>query len=257
MAEALARAGGATVADPAYIDGGPMMGKLVTDLSQPVTKTTGGLLVFPADHILIKRRTSSMEQVLRIAKTTCDQCALCTEMCPRHFIGHELPPHLIVRAVNNGDIDQRSVLLSALTCSECAICEAYACPCDISPMRINMALKAKFREAGARYEEPLRDADEMAEHRLIPTPRLVSRIAVGRYVLDAPLAEDDWQPACVTLPLRQHIGAPATPVVNAGDIVRRGQPIARMEGKAMGADIHASIDGRITTVTGEAITIRA
>jgi hypothetical protein len=25
---------------------------------------------------------------------------LCTDLCPRHLIGHELSPHLLVRAVN-------------------------------------------------------------------------------------------------------------------------------------------------------------
>ena len=38
-----------------------MMGKLVASLDDPVTKTTGGLLVLPADHILIQRRTASAQ----------------------------------------------------------------------------------------------------------------------------------------------------------------------------------------------------
>ncbi|RJF92055.1 4Fe-4S dicluster domain-containing protein [Noviherbaspirillum saxi] len=255
MTEVLAMAGGVTIDNPAYLDGGPMMGKLVNDINQPVTKTTGGLLVFPADHILIRRRTTSMEHILKVAKSTCDQCGLCTEMCPRHFIGHELPPSLIVRAVNYGDVNRPSVLLSALTCSECAICEAYACPVDISPMRLNMALKSQFRAEGSRYVGELNDADPMAEHRLIPSPRLVTRIAVGQYVMDAPLEEDGWRPTSVVLPLRQHIGAPATPVVRPGDRVHRGQLIADMEEGALGVPIHASIEGEVTAVTSQTITI--
>ena len=54
--EVLALAGGSTVHPAAYIDGGPMMGKLVTSLDAPVTKTTGGLIVLPEAHILIRRR---------------------------------------------------------------------------------------------------------------------------------------------------------------------------------------------------------
>jgi Na+-translocating ferredoxin:NAD+ oxidoreductase RnfC subunit len=34
----------ATVDDPGFINGGPMMGGLITSLDNPVTKTTGGLL---------------------------------------------------------------------------------------------------------------------------------------------------------------------------------------------------------------------
>ncbi len=40
---------------------------------------------------------------------------------PRHLIGHELP-HLLVRAVNYRRRPP-SLLLSALTCSECNVCE--------------------------------------------------------------------------------------------------------------------------------------
>ncbi|MDF2569650.1 MAG: putative NADH:ubiquinone oxidoreductase, subunit RnfC [Sporomusa sp.] len=54
MAEVLALAGGVSCEPAAYIDGGPMMGKVITDLSNPVTKTTGGLIALPADHLLIK-----------------------------------------------------------------------------------------------------------------------------------------------------------------------------------------------------------
>ena len=51
-----------------------------------------------------------------------------------------------------------------------------------------------------------------------------------------------------------HIGGPDTPVVAAGEHVARGQLIAQPNG--MGANIHASIDGTVTQVTGEFIEIR-
>ena len=38
-------AGGALISDYAIIDGGPMMGRMLADPEQPVTKTTKGLLV--------------------------------------------------------------------------------------------------------------------------------------------------------------------------------------------------------------------
>lgn len=128
-----------------------MMGKLIESLSETVTKTTGGIIALPADHILIKRHKEPKQVSLRIAKTTCEQCCLCTELCPRHIIGHELPPHLIVRAVNCSDVAKPSVL-SALTCSECTICTAWSCPVDISPWKLNQMLKKQFREeGGAKY----------------------------------------------------------------------------------------------------------
>jgi electron transport complex protein RnfC len=37
-------------------------------------------------------------------------------------------------------------------------------------------------------------------------------------------------PRSVVLPLNQHLGAPARPVVNKGDVVKTGQLIARGDG---------------------------
>ncbi|HBN7149009.1 TPA: SLBB domain-containing protein, partial [Escherichia coli] len=100
LREVLALAGGATVDAPGFINGGPMMGSLITSLDTPVSKTTGGLLVLPNSHSLIQRRLQNDRSVLAVAKTVCEQCRLCTDLCPRHLIGHELAPHLLVRAVN-------------------------------------------------------------------------------------------------------------------------------------------------------------
>lgn len=257
MAEVLALAGGATCRQPAYIDGGPMMGKVMTDLAGPVTKTTGGLIVLPADHMLIKSKQQSVKSVLQIAKTVCEQCCYCTELCPRHIIGHELPPHLIVRCVNYNSVGNPQILRSALTCSECGVCEAYSCPVGISPMRVNMALKEEFRAQNLRYQGELGQADPMAEHRLIPSARLVSRLNLQPwYPPAAPLQPAVYQPQQVTIPLRQHIGAPSVPVVKAGDAVTTGQLIAELPAGALGAPVHASITGIVTQVSAQAITIR-
>jgi len=257
LAEVLAMAGGATVADAAYLDGGPMMGKLVTSLAAPVTKTTGGLIVLPAKHILIERRTRSERSIVEMARTVCEQCLLCTELCPRHIIGHELPPHLIVRSVNYKNFGNPSTLLSALTCSECAVCEAWACPVDISPMRLNQMLKVQLRRDNVRYTGPLNPADPMAEHRLVPVSRLFSKLAIGEYNRKAPLEEVDYRPSRVVLPLRQHVGAPAKPCVGVGETVRAGQCIAEIPAEALGARIHASIDGRVESIDEHAITLSA
>lgn len=51
----------------------------------------------------------------------------------------------------------------------------------------------------------------------------------------------------VLLPVSQHIGAPATPVVAVGDEVRRGQLIAAAEG-AVSSPIYASISGKVSAI---------
>jgi len=63
-------------------------------------------------------------------------------------------------------------------------------------------------------------------------------------------------PAEVTLPLLQQVGSPARPVVAAGAQVRRGEVIARPALGAMGALVHASIDGSCQ-LFGDRIVIRA
>ena len=56
--------------------------------------------------------------------------------------------------------------------------------------------------------------------------------------------------------LKQHVGVPATPVVKTGDAVKKGQLVAEIPAGALGARVHASIDGIVAQVTGEAIEIR-
>jgi len=255
LREVLALAGGATVDDAGYINGGPMMGALLTSLDTPVTKTTGGLLVLPKSHPLIQRRMQDDRTVLSIARTVCEQCRLCTDLCPRHLLGHELSPHLLVRAMNYQSIATPQTVLSALTCSECNVCESVACPVGISPMRVNRLLKNELRQHGARYQGPLRDADEMARYRLIPVKRLISKLALSEWYQDAPFTELRTEPTQVQLPLRQHIGAAAVPCVQPGETVLRGQQIATIPDGALGAPVHASIDGTVASITEQTITL--
>lgn len=255
LRDVLALAGGATVDDPGLINGGPMMGSLVTSLDSPVTKTTGGLLVLPKNHSLIQRRMQDERTVLSVARTVCEQCRLCTDLCPRHLIGHELSPHLLVRAVNYQQAATPQLLLSALTCSECNVCESVACPVGISPMRINRMLKRELRAQNLRYEGPLNPADEMAKYRLVPVKRLITKLGLSDWYHDAPLTDVAPSTDKTTLLLRQHIGASAVPCVQKGERVVRGQCVADMPSGALGAPVHASIDGIVSDITEHAITV--
>ena len=255
LREVLALAGGATVDDPGFINGGPMMGGLITSLDTPVSKTTGGLLVLPKSHALIQRRMQDERTVLSVAKTVCEQCRLCTDLCPRHLIGHELSPHLLVRAVNYQQTATPQLLLTALTCSECNVCESVACPVGISPMRINRMLKRELRALNHRYEGPLNPEDEMAKYRLIPVKRLITKLGLSDWYHDAPLTETDYPTDKTTLLLRQHIGASAIPCVQQGENVVRGQCVADVPSGALAAPVHASIDGIVSEITEQSITV--
>lgn len=54
-------------------------------------------------------------------------------------------------------------------------------------------------------------------------------------------------PTQVVLPLDQHTGAPATPVVHVGDRVLRGQPIGQPQGE-ISAWLHATVTGRVSAI---------
>ncbi|MEA5007690.1 proline reductase-associated electron transfer protein PrdC [Clostridium tyrobutyricum] len=49
--------------------------------------------------------------------------------------------------------------------------------------------------------------------------------------------------------MKQHIGAPSDPLVKQGDLVKRGQLIARKAPGVMGINIHSSVNGKVTCVT--------
>ncbi|MGL5514043.1 MAG: SLBB domain-containing protein, partial [Sporomusa sp.] len=57
ISELIQLAGGALEPRCAIINGGPMMGRLTND-SQPVTKTTGGIIVLPPDHSLVASKST-------------------------------------------------------------------------------------------------------------------------------------------------------------------------------------------------------
>ncbi len=54
-------------------------------------------------------------------------------------------------------------------------------------------------------------------------------------------------PESVVIPVRQHIGAPCTPLVAKGDVVKTGQVIAVSEGM-VSSPVHATLSGMVTDV---------
>lgn len=56
------------------------------------------------------------------------------------------------------------------------------------------------------------------------------------------------EPARVTLPVHQHLGAPAEVCVQVGDGVKQGEVIAKAKG-FVSASVHASIAGKVTAIT--------
>ena len=250
-------AGGPTISDFGIVMGGPMMGKVLAGGSEPVTKTTSGLIVLPVNHNVIRDKSRSLNQMRFIAKSACTQCSRCTDLCPRYLIGHALEPHRIMRhlAYNPGMAGE--VLEDALICSECGVCEKFACPMMLSPREINAAVKQKLLKEGVKREAK-RDTYQVSlfnDTRKIPLKRLMERLELTRYDSHLPFYEEEIQVDKVSIPLQQHLGQPALPVVKGGDRVKKGDLIGEIPEGALGARVHASIDGTVEKV-GDSIVIK-
>ncbi|MBU4310411.1 4Fe-4S dicluster domain-containing protein [bacterium] len=243
--------------DFSILDGGPMMGKLIEDLDSPVMKTTTGLIVLPKDHQVIMNKTLEMRKILR-RTMLCMQCTDCTELCPRYLIGHSLKPHKIMRHVGYEMRKELNDITAAFLCSECGLCNLYACPFGLSPLRVNQEIKKELTEAKVKnpHKGVPEEAHPMIEYRRVPTERIISRIGVEEYNLDAPLEKREYRTNFVRIPLSQHVGERSIPIVKLNDKVKVGDLIADIPRGALGARIHASIEGKITDI-GDCITIEA
>ncbi len=255
-------AGGATVTPFAALLGGPMMGEVLTpeELEERgVTKTDAGLIVLPADHYLITVKNAPITKKVKDTMAACIRCNLCTEVCPRNLLGHALDPAKIMRTIAWGNTERTDVLTGAYLCCECGACTHYGCVMGLDPCKMNIELKAKLAEAGVENPHH-RDGAELEVHpyrelRKLPLVRLKGRIGILQYDRAAPLQPPLVDIRTVRIPLQQHIGAPAQPTVRRGDRVAEGDMIGRIPEGALGAPIHASIDGTITAVTADAIVI--
>jgi len=261
VAAAVDLAGGPLTADFRVIEGGPMTGVLLSQEEVKTgravcKKTTTGLIVLPADHWLVRQYNVKLGRILQRAQSACCQCRLCTDLCPRYLLGHEIHPHLVLNAVNHGHAANTAAITEAFLCCDCGVCELYACPVELSPRRVYRALKEELGRRGAGNPHRRRVEPRQAlGGRHIPVDHLVTRLGLDEYVVRAPWSEVEFSPRRVSIPLKQHVGVPAKPLVQAGQRVEKGQVIAVPPPDKLGAAVHASIPGRVTEVTKTEIVI--
>ena len=84
--------------------------------------------------------------------------------------------------------------------------------------------------------------------------QLIQRLGIEEYDRPTPFQNIDCRPAIVNIPVSQHIGTPAQPVVSVGQSVTRGELIADVSGEQLGARLHASISGAVRSI-GSTIVI--
>ncbi len=262
LAVCLDMAGGSTIPNPAFVVGGAMMGFLTDNLALPVTKTTGGLIVLPSDHFIVQRKSWDWEKTLRVGRSACDQCSKCTELCPRYLLGHPIEPAKSMRSLGF-NISAEANVAGAQFCSECNLCSYCSCPEGLDPRGVNAQNKRRILSEGKRWTNPPfipERAERLMSFRATPTDRLMQRIGLTSFVNKGPLLQQIPDISEVVIMLKQHVGAPAIPVVTINDQVKKGQTIAVRpvkDGKpALGVDQHASISGTVVEITEKSIRIK-
>ena len=254
LAQCVAAAGGPTVEPANYVVGGVMMGYLEDNHDALVDKTTGGVIVLPDDHVVVRKRRQDWKQIARIGRSACDQCSFCTELCPRWLLGHPIEPHRAMRSLEFNLVGEANVIGTSFCC-ECNLCSLYSCPEDLDPKNVCTQNKRRLAAEKQRWEDPPFDAGRANRHmmnRKAPTSRLMQKLGLTQFRNVGPLRQELLAASVVGIKLKQHLGAPCEPVVQFGDRVSQGQVVGRppvVDGKpALGAPVHASIDGTVTRI---------
>ena len=250
----LLEAAGGTAEPCRYIIGGPCMGRVTDDPDVPVTKTTGGFLAFPVDHPLWKLREETLN--MQLIRSVCCQCSMCTQMCPRNALGLNVQPHKAMRTIAQGT-DLLGDANGVFSCCNCGVCTYYACNFGLKPSQAMQQMKAMLAQKGVKpRKEVYTRADRSIDDKKLPVKRLIARMGLERYDVDAPLSEKLLPTGQVRIMLRMGVGAPSVPVVGGGDNVRKNTLIADIAPGKLGVKMHASISGTVTAVTDGYIEIR-
>lgn len=105
-------AGGLPEGDVKILNGGPMMGRAVVELSAPLLKGCSGITII------------SGREAVRRKEGTCIKCAKCVAACPMG-----LEPYLLAKLAQNKMWD-RAEEHNTVECIECGCC-SYTCPSNL------------------------------------------------------------------------------------------------------------------------------
>lgn len=248
--------GGMTRKDVKIVNGGPMTGTLATKYDV-VNKNTNGILILPeTNQVILKKEAQTQISVMR-AKSTCCQCRSCTDLCPRNLLGQPVNPSEFMKAVATGKVTDVPVLLDAMYCVSCGICEMYACPQGLNPRLLITEFKDNMRKQGVKITpvENLEPVNPYREYRKVPMSRLKRRLGLTKYDVDAPLVDIKVKPARVKIMLSQHIGAPSKLNIEAGKEIKVGDLIGAIQENALCVPVHSSVEGKVLEANDKFVII--
>lgn len=238
------------------IAGGPMMGPLMTDLGGYISKKDKGFIILKKDHPLIQKKSCSMDAAKRVNRASCEQCRLCTDLCPRYLLGHDMQPHKLMR-IGGYRIDDPIGQTNALLCCQCNLCEYFACPAGLHPRLNNLRFRNEVTAQKLRFERKTETYQTRAarDYRKVPSKRLIARLGLTEFDCKAPMTDTDLDVKNVHIALGQCVGAPCEPIVAVGDQVEAGQMIGKIQDGKLGAPVHASISGKVLSIADGYIEI--
>ncbi len=255
LKDAVKMAGGEISADCEYLSGGAMTGNPASK-NDVVTKTTNAVLVLPKNHpVILKKKSNSKVNIYR-AMSSCCQCRMCTDLCSRHLLGYPIEPHAFMRAVSKGATSDISAVVNTAYCSQCKLCEMYACPQGLSPGSLIGECKGELRKMGIKMDTEPKFTGVLGarKYRTVPMKRLISRLGISKYDVEAPIVDLKPDSSELKIKLTQHIGQPAKALVQKGDTVKAFQKLASCEG--LGAEIHSPMNGTVKDVNDKMIVLK-
>lgn len=248
--------GGAKINDPAYLIGGPMTGKISSPYGL-VTKTTNAVILLPQEHYIVQRKTVKANIGMKRAMSACCSCRMCTDLCSRNLMGHPIEPQAFMHSISHNKVLDKKPFLNTFFCSQCGLCEMYSCMQGLSPATLIGEYKTALRAKGITpsKEPDYSGISEKRDYRKVPVSRLVRRLGLSKYNVEAPILEDELPWKRLSVSLQQNIGAPSVATVKKGDRVEAGQMIASSPEGKLGVALHSPTDGKVTDVNEKYIII--
>ena len=196
---------------------------------------------------------------MKRAMAACCQCQMCTDLCPRHLLGHPIEPHAFMRSASSGVTRDVTPYINTMFCSQCGLCEMFSCFQSLSPRTLIGECKAGLRANGVPMPKGVKAAsvNPNRESRMVSKERLTVRLGLAKYDVPAKLKDESVSAKQVKIMLTQHIGAPAKAAVAKGDTVKAGQVIGTAAEGKLGVNTHASIAGTVIDVNEKFVTIKA
>ncbi len=251
-------AGGVTHPDTVIMVGGPMMGRLSSP-SEVVTKATNAVLVLPKNAYVVQKRLTPIKIDAKRAMAACCQCHMCTDLCPRHLLGHPIEPHKLMNAIASGVSTDKDAFLAAFSCSSCGLCELYSCGQDLNPRALITSIKEELRKNGVTpprgaASKPVKPSRSL---RQVPLSHLTARIGLAKYEQPAPLVSVEIPAKSVKIMLSQSIGAPSVATVSIGQVICANDAVGAATPDALSVPVHTPIAGTVTEVTDRYVTVKA